>query len=209
MHQIICEGPIEANHLTRGVPIDVVSVQAQLAPTRAVGSAAVGYGVLGITRQVFSYKMINLAGGERTEQVEPPRWPPLEFVTEGMYIHLDPAWTTGEPWAPQEAVKGFEHVLLSLAPVVVACDPYDIDATTENFTVYLYDSFGGGIGITRVAFDRLHEVVHYGLRLVESCSCDAGCPSCVLLSRRPDGNSGVSKAGALRVLRGLAGGLVG
>lgn len=207
-HEIICEGPIEATHLTRGVPVDAVSIRSHLAPVKVAGSATVGYGILDITRQVFSYKIINLAGGERTEPVESPRWPPLEFVTEGMHIELDPAWTTGGSWAPQDAVKGLEHVLLSLAPVVVACDPYDIDATSDGLTVYLYDSFGGGIGITRAAFDRLKEVADYGVRLVETCGCEAGCPSCVLLSRRPDGNSGVSKAGALQVLRGLAAVLV-
>ncbi len=201
--QIICEGPLEVSHLTRGIVVDQVDVHRELSPTRLFGSAQVGYGVLGINRQVFSYKVINLAGGERTEQVESPRWPPLEFVTEGLHLDLDPDWLIHPGWAPNEAVKGLEHVLLALAPVVVACDPYDIDATSDPATVFLYDSFGGGIGITRVAFDRLHEIVSYGVRLVDNCSCTDGCPSCVLLSRRPDGNRDVSKAGAAHLLRHL------
>lgn len=204
MYHIICEGPVEANYLTRGVAVDSVTVQSELAPSRILRTGRAGYGVLGINRQVFSYKQINLAGGEQTKQVESPKWPPVEFVTEGMHLHLDPAWTIGQGWDPPEAVKGLEHVLLSLAPVVVACDPYDLDATSDASTLYLYDSFGGGIGITRVAFERLAEIVAYGERLICSCACDAGCPSCVLLSRRPDGNSGVSKAGALQVLTRLA-----
>lgn len=204
MRQIICEGPIESSYLTRGVTVDQVDVRSELAPPKPVGgSAAAGYGVLGINRQVFSYKIMNLAGGERTESVEPPRWPPLDFVTEGMHLHLDPNWCIGGTWAPNDAVKGLEHVLLSLAPVVVACDPYDIDATSDSTTVYLYDSFGGGMGITRVAFERLAEIVSYGVRLVENCSCSKGCPSCVFLSRRPDGNRDVSKEGALHLLKRL------
>jgi hypothetical protein len=201
--QILCEGPIEASHLTRGIPVDQVEVRSDLAPLRKVGGAAVGYAVLGITRQVYSYKVIGLAGGERTEQVEAPRWPPLQFLTEGLHLQLDPAWSTGFTWGPNEAVKGFEHVLLALSPVVVACDPYDIDATSDGATVYLYDSFGGGIGITRVAFERLPEIVSYGLRLIQSCPCSKGCPSCVFLTRRPDGNKDVSKAGALNILTQL------
>jgi len=204
MRHIICEGPVEAPYLTRGVVVDQVDVRDQLAPPRFYTEATVGYGVLGIHRQVFSYKIINLAGGERTEQVESPRWPPLEFVTEGMHLHLDPDWVTDQEWAPNEAVKGLEHVLLALAPVVVACDPYDIDATSDGSTVFLYDSFGGGIGITKIAFERLAEIVAYGVRLVENCACVSGCPSCVLLSRRPDGNKDVSKPGALNLLRRVA-----
>jgi DEAD/DEAH box helicase domain-containing protein len=205
MRQIICEGPLESQHLTRGVTVDQVDVRSALASPRPLGTTAqAGYGVLGINRQVFSYKIMNLAGGERTESVEPPRWPPIEFVTEGMHLHLELSWLTGGPWAPNDAVKGLEHVLLSLAPVVVACDPYDIDATSDSTTVFLYDSFGGGIGVTRVAFERLEEIVGYGVRLVEACPCQQGCPSCVYLSRRPDGNRDVSKAGALHLLSCLA-----
>ena len=202
-HHIICEGPVESQYLTRGIAVDQVDVRDHLAEPHLYSGASVGYGVLEITRQVFSYKIINLAGGERTEPVGSPRWPPLEFVTEGMHIHLDPTWIASDDWAPNEAVKGLEHVLLSLAPVVVACDPYDIDATSDSSTVFIYDSFGGGIGISRVAFERLAEVVNYGVRLVENCECADGCPACVFLSRRPDGNKDVSKAGALTLLRQL------
>jgi DEAD/DEAH box helicase domain-containing protein len=181
-----------------------VTVQSGLAPPRHLGVSSAGYGILGINRQVYSYKQINLAGGEQTRQVETPRWPAVEFVTEGMHLHLDPDWAVGPGWDPPEATKGLEHVLLSLAPVVVACDPYDLDATSDSTTIYLYDSFGAGIGFARVAFERLEEIVSYGERLIRSCDCDDGCPSCVFLSRRPDGNSGVSKPGALQVLTRLA-----
>ena len=201
--QIICEGPVEVSHLTRGIVVDQVEVRQQLAPARPLGTAEVGYGVLGIDRQVFSYKIIHLSGGERTEQVDTPRWGPTQFVTEGLHLHLNPDWLAHPGWAPNQAIKGLEHVLLALAPVVVACDPYDIDATSDSTTVFLYDSFGGGIGITRVAYERLHEIVSYGVRLVDNCSCTAGCPSCVLLSRRPDGNRDVSKAGAAYLLSHL------
>jgi ATP-dependent helicase YprA (DUF1998 family) len=54
-----------------------------------------------------------------------------------------------------------------------------------------------------VAFERLPEIVSYGLRLVQNCACTNGCPSCVFLSRRPDGNRDVSKAGALNILTHL------
>lgn len=200
---VLCEGPIEASHLTRGVPVDAVAVTSELEPLRDLGTATVGYGELAVSRQVFSYKVISLSGGERTEPVETPRWPPVEFVTEGVHLSLDHDWMRAGAWDPDEAVKGLEHVLLSLAPVVVACDPNDLDATSDGMRVYLYDSFGPGIGITRVAFHRFDEIVAYAVRLVHSCPCATGCPSCVLLSRRPDGNRGVSKAGALHLLERL------
>lgn len=198
--QIFCEGPVESPYLTRGLTVDAVTVEADLEQTRFVGEAQVGYGHLAITRNVFSYKKLFIAGGERNEQVGTPRWPPAEFRTEGLHLRVPPKWTSQLDCDPTAAIKGLEHVLLSLSPVVVACDPNDLNATSENNTIYVYDSFGGAIGLSRTAFRRLDELVRLGADLVTSCACDHGCPSCVFLSRRPDGNQGVSKAGAISLL---------
>jgi DEAD/DEAH box helicase domain-containing protein len=151
---------------------------------------------------VYSYKQLHFSGVEQTLQVE-RRWAPMGFATEGLHLHLDPAWLDG-PWEKAEAIRGLEHVLLALAPVVVACDPHDIEATSDSQCIYLYDSFGGGIGITRPAFERLAEIARLGAEVVADCPCERGCPGCVHLSRRPEGNRGLSKAGALHLLRRLA-----
>lgn len=95
-----------------------------------------------------------------------------------------------------EAIKAFEHILLALAPVVVACDPDDLEATSDQVAVYVYDSFGAGIGISRPVFQRLHEVLRLALATIDSCPCTNGCPSCIVLSRRPEGNRDLSKDGA-------------
>jgi DEAD/DEAH box helicase domain-containing protein len=202
-HQIFCEGPIDSPYLTRGIPVDTVTVDADLVAVRALSTARAGYAELSIQRSVFSYKQVLISGGEHTHPVESPRWPPVTFRTEGLHLRLDAGWTAGLGCDPRDAVKGLEHVLLSLSPVVVACDPNDLNAASDGATIYLYDSFGSGIGLSRVAFERLEEIVDLGHRLVTSCACQNGCPSCVFLARRPDGNQGVSKSGAIALLARL------
>jgi DEAD/DEAH box helicase domain-containing protein len=202
LREIYCEGPTNLGYLTRGVPVDTVEVGEALETPRALGHSTVGYSHLGITRNVYSYKQLHFSGVEQTLQVE-RRWAPMAFATEGLHLHLDPAWLDG-PWEKAEAIRGLEHVLLALAPVVVACDPHDIEATSDGQCIYLYDSFGGGIGITRPAFERLAEIARLGAEVVADCPCERGCPGCVHLSRRPEGNRGLSKAGALHLLRRLA-----
>lgn len=201
--EIFAEGPLQAQYLTRGVPVDGTEVLDAISDRRAVGSGALGYSNLRITRWVHSYKKMPLAGGEQTMPIE-RRWPPVNFDTEGLHFHLDPAWGSGD-WDRIGAIKAAEHLLLSLAPVVVACDPYDIDGNSDQNVLYLYDAFGSGIGITRAVFDRFDEVVHLALETVETCPCEAGCPGCVVLTRRPDGNDGLSKAGATALLTAIAG----
>lgn len=197
---IYCDGPLDLPYLTRGVPVDHVDVLDDHHPTVGHGAGTAGFARLSIRRQVFSYKEQHFSGVEVSKQVE-DSWPPIDFETDGLYLRLDAAMAPGCSW--DGAVRAFEHVLLSVAPAVVACDPYDLDASSDRSTVYLYDSFGGGIRLAEPTFDRFGEILSLAHEVVATCPCDAGCPSCVMLSRRPDGNAGLSKAGALAIIEAL------
>ncbi len=66
--------------------------------------------------------------------------------------------------------------------------------------LYLYDAYPGGIGFSEPLF-RAHELLVPRTReLIESCPCEAGCPSCV----GPAGDLAPrAKAAALAILEGL------
>lgn len=46
-------------------------------------------------------------------------------------------------------------------------------------TVYLYDNFPGGVGLSDPLWRRQTELVQRAAELVERCDCRAGCPACV------------------------------
>ncbi|MBC7991200.1 MAG: DUF1998 domain-containing protein, partial [Luteimonas sp.] len=46
-------------------------------------------------------------------------------------------------------------------------------------TVYLYDNFPGGVGLSEPLWQRQAELVQRARELVERCDCVAGCPACV------------------------------
>ncbi len=46
-------------------------------------------------------------------------------------------------------------------------------------TLYLYDNFPGGIGFASKIFDLFPEILQRVVQLLEACSCEDGCPSCV------------------------------
>lgn len=196
--EIYCEGPIEAGFQTRGVSIDRVEVLGEHHPVAQHGDARVGYGVLRITRQVFSYRQQHFSGVEKSFPVE-RGWPPVEFVTDGLFLESQPEWFADDQ-ERESVLRSVEHVLLSVAPALIACDPYDLDASSDRHGVYVYDSFGGGLRLSEVLFHRIDELTQLGLEVVGTCPCASGCPSCIMLSRRPDGNKGLSKAGALMLL---------
>lgn len=67
-------------------------------------------------------------------------------------------------------------------------------------TVFLYDNYPGGIGLSAPLFDGDRLIVTGALNLVDECPCDLGCPSCIgpVLSIDPEGLT--PKQGALDVL---------
>lgn len=46
-------------------------------------------------------------------------------------------------------------------------------------TIYLYDNFPGGIGLSEPLWQRQAELVARAVELVTQCDCKAGCPACV------------------------------
>jgi DEAD/DEAH box helicase domain-containing protein len=46
-------------------------------------------------------------------------------------------------------------------------------------TVYLYDAFPGGVGLSAPLFERREDLLRLARELVQRCDCRAGCPACV------------------------------
>ncbi|MCE1247068.1 MAG: DEAD/DEAH box helicase [Firmicutes bacterium] len=86
----------------------------------------------------------------------------------------------------QAGIQGIANLLANIAPVYLMCDPRDIHAVaqvkspfTEQPTVYLYDSYPGGIGLSERIYDMHDELLAAARRLLVECRCSKGCPSCV------------------------------
>ncbi|KAF1722745.1 DEAD/DEAH box helicase [Pseudoxanthomonas wuyuanensis] len=46
-------------------------------------------------------------------------------------------------------------------------------------TIYLYDNFPGGVGLSEPLWRRQQELLQHAAELVQRCDCRAGCPACV------------------------------
>jgi DEAD/DEAH box helicase domain-containing protein len=57
-----------------------------------------------------------------------------------------------------------------------AADP---DAAGFNPTLYLYDNFPGGIGLSEPLFRLAPVLLREALELVQGCDCNGGCPACI------------------------------
>ncbi|MCF7885454.1 MAG: DEAD/DEAH box helicase [Candidatus Marinimicrobia bacterium] len=61
----------------------------------------------------------------------------------------------------------------------------------ENFqpTIFIYDNYPGGIGFTPLLFDSHEELLEEASKMLTSCECENGCPSCVGPSKEVGQNS--------------------
>jgi len=66
-------------------------------------------------------------------------------------------------------------------------------------TVFLYDNYPGGIGLSTPLYDRRREVVQQAYALVTACACAYGCPACIgpILSGAEQGDDTPKEAARL------------
>ncbi|MDD4519183.1 MAG: DUF1998 domain-containing protein, partial [Limnochordia bacterium] len=86
----------------------------------------------------------------------------------------------------QDALVGMAYLLAGLAPLFLSCDASDIrvfcevrSPFTQQPTVYLYDRYPGGVGLSEKLYTIMNELLLRALERVRHCDCPAGCPSCV------------------------------
>jgi DEAD/DEAH box helicase domain-containing protein len=107
----------------------------------------------------------------------------------------------------QGALAGLANVLHQVAPLYLLSDPNDLRVAcqvkspfNERPTIYLYDSYPGGVGLSQKLFENCGDLLRSARELIDGCVCGTGCPSCV----GPVEEVGAAgKAGALRLLEGL------
>lgn len=85
-----------------------------------------------------------------------------------------------------EALNALSNTLRQVAPIQVLCDPTDIRAqsmlrapVSELPTVFLYETYPGGVGFSEKLFAHHHRLLDAAISLLTGCPCKEGCPSCV------------------------------
>lgn len=126
-------------------------------------------------------------------------WGPIRLPEEEM--HTSAAWLTFSPdWTDRLGKDRFEKILLGLshviqhaAPLFVMCDPVDLSVVpqikashNEQPTIFIYDKYPGGIGLSQKLYEKMPVWMHDVQRIVETCLCENGCPACIGLIEPPD-----------------------
>ena len=139
--------------------------------------------------------------------------PEQEFVTQALWYELPDELLREE--FPLEVLQGSlhaaEHGQIAVLPLIAMCDRWDIGGLSTAFhrqtgrpTIFIYDGHPGGVGITRVGYERFERLVDDALRLISECPCRSGCPSCVQSPKCGNLNEPLNKSGSIELLTRMA-----
>jgi DEAD/DEAH box helicase domain-containing protein len=178
-----------------------------------LGRCGLFHGLVEVTDQVIGYARKKLPGGEIVE-INELDLPPQRLVTRAVWYTLPerPLLAVLREFPPEMDVllgslHAAEHAAIGILPVFAMCDRWDIGGLSTNWhetadspTIFIYDGYPMGAGISDHAFDVAREHLTATRDHLERCPCAAGCPACVQSPKCGNWNEPLHKAGAIRVL---------
>ena len=90
------------------------------------------------------------------------------------------------------------------------CDRFDIGGLSTNYhedtqeaTIFIYDAYDEGIGISEKASQLFDQLVKSTKNLLDNCECEDGCPSCIYSPKCGNDNKPLHKKATQDILNYL------
>jgi DEAD/DEAH box helicase domain-containing protein len=166
-----------------------------------------------VTRQVVGYTRVRSGKKSRAPAVT-LELPERTLPTVAVFWTMPNIWTIQNgPVVPLPgndlggAAHAAEHASIGLLPLFATCDRWDVGGLSTELhpatgqpTVFVYDGHAGGAGFAERAFEVAADWLRATREAIDGCPCEAGCPSCVQSPTCGNGNSPLSKPGAVALL---------
>ncbi len=179
---------------------------------RQYGDLTIHFGELNVKKDYYKYKKMQHS---RVLGMYPLDLPPLKFKTKGLWFTIPQnvkdelkRLYPDDDEVFEGGLHGAEHALIGLFPLQVMCDRFDIGGMstayhrdTEDATIFIYDGYEGGIGISEKAVDVFVELLESTLDLIKNCKCRNGCPSCIYSPKCGNDNKPLHKKATEYILQ--------
>jgi DEAD/DEAH box helicase domain-containing protein len=175
--------------------------------------AVLHWGRVRTTDSVTYYKKVRVAD-DKEVGVYPLDLPDVMLQTQALWITLPPLPREARPSFESfgGALHAGEHGMIGLLPLFAMCDRADIGGLSTPVhrqsrlpTVFVYDGYPGGVGISRRGYDAFESLARDTLGVITRCPCERGCPACIQSPKCGNWNEPLSKEGAVSFLRYLLG----
>jgi DEAD/DEAH box helicase domain-containing protein len=198
--------PFEGDYYTQVKKETDVWVEGMERQRRALG-VELSFGTVSVSEQVIAYQRKRL-GDNKVLDIVALDLPEQNFITQALWYVIGDRMAAA---LPSEVLLGAlhasEHGQIAVLPLIAMCDRWDIGGLSTNIhhqtgspTIFIYDGHPGGIGITRLGYEKFERLVTDADRLISECPCDDGCPSCVQSPKCGNLNEHLHKGGALELM---------
>jgi DEAD/DEAH box helicase domain-containing protein len=169
-----------------------------------------GLGKVKVTEFYESYKLMRFDKQIASRTLD---LPPLKISTMGFWFTIPSEivnHVNGLGLNVDGGIHAIEHAMIAVAPLHAICDPRDLGGVsisnhrdTKRPTIFIYDGYRGGIGLSEKLYTLLPELLQTTLNLVQDCPCEKGCPSCIYSPKCGNNNEPLNKRAAIEILKGL------
>ncbi|MDH3200016.1 MAG: DEAD/DEAH box helicase [Myxococcales bacterium] len=151
-----------------------------------------------VIEKVVGYKKIKFHTHENVGYGE-VHLPEMQKHTTAFWLTFPEDFVQSQPEARAvvvDALRGLSKAMHVVGAVGLMIDPRDLGRTLGSRTqddappgngqgpgydptIFLYDTVAGGVGLAPRLFEEREELLRRARHLIESCTCDEGCPGCI------------------------------
>jgi DEAD/DEAH box helicase domain-containing protein len=147
------------------------------------------HGEVHVAHQVVGFKKIKFFTNENVGSGE-LNLPVQEMHTTSFWMTMANQKFSALPFNSIDRLNGLHglaYVVAQLSSVFLMCDRRDLGAAVDTGmdnpmfdpTIFIYDNYPGGIGLSRPLYEIRDQVLAAAADLIRACGCEEGCPSCV------------------------------
>ncbi|CAM3892266.1 DEAD/DEAH box helicase [Mesobacillus zeae] len=152
---------------------------------RELKATEVGYGDVSVRAMATIFKKIKFETHENIGS-GPISLPEEELHTSSAWISINQDSSALSQQRIEEGLIGAAQALRHIVSLFVMCDPADVHvvpqvkaAHNEKPTIFFYDRYPGGIGLSEKIYASLENILLQAKQMVANCPCSSGCPSCI------------------------------
>ncbi|MFF2449996.1 DEAD/DEAH box helicase [Neobacillus sp. NPDC058068] len=152
---------------------------------QTMDDAEIGFGDVSVRAMATIFKKIKFETHENIGS-GPIHLPEEELHTNAAWISLNMPLADMGHERLEQGLVGAAHALNHIAPLFVMADPQDIHVIpqvkadhNEKPTIFFYDRYPGGIGLSEKIHSGMSEVFAETKKMIDRCPCHSGCPSCI------------------------------
>ncbi len=205
--------PTEGEYYTQprsSTDLEIIRVHQE----RAWGSTTACFGEVEVTTQVTSFVRKRWFGEEVLSEALLDL-PPQRLATTALWFSI-PRWLEEEVRHRRLDLAGgihaVEHAAIGILPLFAMCDRWDLGGVSYPIypalggpTIFIYEGHPGGVGIAEKGFVLLDDLMAATFRVIDTCACETGCPSCIQSPKCGNLNEPLDKSAAKLLLAGLLG----